>query len=266
MSDEKPMAEVVALPVPGSSAERVEALRSLLSEWWTPPDEMVGQLPGRGGSPPLDYLNHAYVTRALIECDPCWTWEPMSFTADGQPLFGLDKDGNPQSLWIWLTVHGVRRPGFGACERPGTPDAVKSIVSDCIVNAAMRFGVALNLWTGKHKAEQVKKAPRKKEPLPAAVEPNLEHLRAQVDPPADEDPDSEKTAAIDLYNRLCQQYSQEIVNGALATHKVSKYTELTPAKGKVIEASLVARARLIQEEEDRAKQLAKEQADAKRSE
>ncbi len=56
------------------------------------------------------------------------------------------------------------------------------------------------------------------------------------------------------------------MNGALATHKVSTFSELTPAKGKVIEASLKARARLIQEEEDRAKQLAKEQVDAKRSE
>jgi hypothetical protein len=55
------------------------------------------------------------------------------------------------------------------------------------------------------------------------------------------------------------------VNGALATHKVSTFSELTPAKGAVIEASLKARARLIQEEDDRAKQLAKEQADANRS-
>ena len=260
MSDEKPMAEVVALPVPGSRAERVEALRSLLSAWWEPPEDLIDTLPKAGMQ--LRYLSHVWVSRAFSEIDPEWTWAPMSYDDAGQPVLERDSQGQPVGMWITLTICGTTIPGYGSVD-PGKRDAIKELIGDALRNAGMRRGVAGSLWT---KEKPSKKAPRKKEPLPAAVERNLEHLRAQVDPPADEDPDSEKTAAIDLYNRLCQQYGQEIVNGALATHKVSKYTELTPAKGKVIEASLVARARLIQEEEDRAKQLAKEQADAKRSE
>ncbi len=260
MSDQKPMAEVVALPVPGSRAERVEALRSLLSAWWEPPEDLIDTLPKAGMQ--LRYLSHVWVSRAFSEIDPEWTWAPMSYDDAGQPVLERDSQGQPVGMWITLTICGTTIPGYGSVD-PGKRDAIKELIGDALRNAGMRRGVAGSLWT---KEKPSKKAPRKKEPLPAALERNLEHLRAQVDPPADEDPDSEKTAAIDLYNRLCQQYGQEVVNGALATHKVSKYTELTPAKGKVIEASLVARARLIQEEEDRAKQLAKEQADAKRSE
>ena len=49
-------------------------------------------------------------------------------------------------------------------------------------------------------------------------------------------------------------------SGALATHGISTFSELTPAKGKAIEASLVARARVVKEEEDRAAQLEREKA------
>jgi hypothetical protein len=260
MSDEKPMADVVPLPVPGSRAERVQALRSLLSAWWEPPEDLIDTLPKAGMQ--LRYLSHVWVSRAFSEIDPEWTWAPMSYDDAGQPVIERDSQGQPVGMWITLTICGTTIPGYGSVD-PGKRDAIKELIGDALRNAGMRRGVAGSLWT---KEKPSKKAPRKKEPLPAAVERNLEHLRAQVDPPADEDPDSEKTAAIDLYNRLCQQYGQEIVNGALATHKVSKYTEFTPAKGKVIEASLKARARLVKEEEDRAKQLAKEQADAHRAE
>jgi len=253
MSDEKPMAEVVALPVPGSRAERVEALRSLLSAWWEPPEDLIDTLPKAGMQ--LRYLSHVWVSRAFSEIDPEWTWAPMSYDDAGQPVLERDSQGQPVGMWITLTICGTTIPGYGSVD-PGKRDAIKELIGDALRNAGMRRGVAGSLWT---KEKPSKKAPRKKEPLPAAVERNLEHLRAQVDPP-------ESGAGKELYDRLCEEYGQEVVNGALATHKVSTFSELTPAKGKVIEASLVARARLIQEEEDRAKQLAKEQADAKRSE
>ena len=253
MSDEKPMAEVVALPVPGSRAERVEALRSLLSAWWEPPEDLIDTLPKAGMQ--LRYLSHVWVSRAFSEIDPEWTWAPMSYDDAGQPVLERDSQGQPVGMWITLTICGTTIPGYGSVD-PGKRDAIKELIGDALRNAGMRRGVAGSLWT---KEKPSKKAPRKKEPLPAAVERNLEHLRAQVDPP-------ETGAGKELYDRLCEEYSQEIVNGALATHGVSTFSELTPAKGAVIEASLKARARLIQEEDDRAKQLAKEQADAKRSE
>lgn len=83
----------------------------------------------------LDYVGHAATTDRLLKVDPEWSWEPMGFSPDGVPA--LDRDGN---LWIWLTVCGVRRPGVG------DGSSAKEKVGDALRNAAMRFGVALDLW------------------------------------------------------------------------------------------------------------------------
>jgi hypothetical protein len=231
-------------PIPADPNKETEApvhdpldqpLRDLLDEWWAPPGDLIGQLPGRGGSPPLDYLNHAYVTKALIECDPSWTWEPMSYTEDGQPCFIVDKNGNPQAMWIWITVNGVRRPGFGACDRPGTPDSVKSIVSDAITNAGMRFGIALSLWTGKHKETQPegdkpRKAAKARKTAVSASEGTLEST------------DTGRAA----YDRLVADYGKENVDGALATFSIAKFSEMTPQKEGMLRASLKSRAEVVE--------------------
>lgn len=83
----------------------------------------------------LDYVGHASTTDRLLEVDPCWTWEPMAYTEAGTPLFS---DGG---LWIKLTVLGVTRIGYGDGK------SVKEVIGDAIRNAAMRFGVALDLWS-----------------------------------------------------------------------------------------------------------------------
>lgn len=98
------------------------------------PPEMVGRLP-KGGVM-LDFVGHAAATDRLLQVDPEWTWEP--FARDEAGLPALDKAGN---LWINLTVAGVTRPGVG-----DGPD-MKQKISDAIRNAAMRFGVALDLWS-----------------------------------------------------------------------------------------------------------------------
>lgn len=82
----------------------------------------------------LDYVGHAAVTDRLLKVDPCWSWEPFAVDSDGLPLIGRD------GLWIRLTICGVTRPGFG--DGP----TVKEMIGDAIRNAAMRFGVALDLW------------------------------------------------------------------------------------------------------------------------
>lgn len=82
----------------------------------------------------LDYVGHAATTDRLLSVDPRWTWEPMAYTPEGLPLI---RDGQ---LWIRLTVCGVTRPGVG----DGSSD--KERIGDAIRNAAMRFGVALDLW------------------------------------------------------------------------------------------------------------------------
>lgn len=83
----------------------------------------------------LDYVGHAGTTDRLLQVDPEWTWEPVALGPFGQPVA---TDGG---LWIRLTVGGVTRYGWG-----DGPD-MKQMISDAIRNAAMRFGVALDLWS-----------------------------------------------------------------------------------------------------------------------
>lgn len=130
------------------TAEQAAALRAPF------PPEAIGQLPKpykadspkgecsdcgqRHGLPAmhLDYVGHAAVTDRLLQVDPGWTWEPMATDPNtGAPLMVGD------GLWIRLTVCGVTRVGFGDGK------STKERIGDAIRNAAMRFGVALDLWS-----------------------------------------------------------------------------------------------------------------------
>lgn len=106
------------------------------------PPETIGKLPKGGAT--LDYVGHAAVTDRLLAVDPGWTWEPVAWDDDGTPLVRVD--GNDASMWIRLTVAGVTRLGVGTV--PATSfELPKQLVSDALRNAAMRFGVALDLWS-----------------------------------------------------------------------------------------------------------------------
>lgn len=105
------------------------------------PANVIGTLPKGGVN--LKYVGHAAVTDRLLAVDPLWTWEPLATTEAGLPC--LDNGGN---LWIKLTVCGHTRIGVGDGKN------AKECISDAIRNAAMRFGVALDLW-GKDELEQV---------------------------------------------------------------------------------------------------------------
>jgi hypothetical protein len=89
----------------------------------------------------VDFVGHADVTDRLLSVDPGWNWEPLGFDSFGSPAF----DGNG-GLWIKLTVGGVTRLGYGHADGKKGGDAVKEAIGDAIRNAAMRFGVALDLW------------------------------------------------------------------------------------------------------------------------
>ena len=117
------------------------------------PPESVGKLPkpyradspkgncpechGYHGLPAvhLDYVGHAAVTDRLLTVDPEWTWEPFALDPMGLPA--RDQQGN---LWIRLTILGTTRIGVGDGK------SLKECIGDAIRNAAMRFGMALDLW------------------------------------------------------------------------------------------------------------------------
>ena len=103
------------------------------------PKSQIQQLP-KGGIR-LDYVSHGNVTRRLLEVDPDWNWEPMAWDVQGLPLF--DERGG---LWIKLTVCGVTRIGYGEPQGSDTYDRIKGAIGNAIRVAAMRFGVALDLW------------------------------------------------------------------------------------------------------------------------
>lgn len=211
-----------------------DALRALLAEWASPPAEMVDTLP-KGGKD-LKYLSHGNVTRALIESDPGWEWEPMGIDAAGQPVMVRDDQGRPVGMWIYLTVHGVRRPGYGSIayvERrgdifPAPENAVKSIISDALKVTAMRFGVALELWGTDHPDPPAKAAPRRA-PASSPGEVLTKELAAQ---------EYGKAA----YDALVGVHGKDVVSGAMASHGWDKYSHLTTETVPVLERSLTLRA------------------------
>lgn len=114
--------------------ENAEALRKPFAR------SSIGSLP-KGGAQ-LDFVGHAVVTDRLLMVDPAWSWEPFALDANGLPA--VDQRGN---LWIKLTVCGVTRIGVGDGK------SSKELIGDALRNAAMRFGVALDLWS-KEELEQ----------------------------------------------------------------------------------------------------------------
>lgn len=92
----------------------------------------------------LDYVGHAEVTARLLDVDPEWSWEPFATDPDGLPLVAIR--GDEAELWIRLTINGITRPGVGSAAADHS-DLAKNLVSDALRNAAMRFGVALELWS-----------------------------------------------------------------------------------------------------------------------
>lgn len=120
------------------------------------PPERIQKLDA--GYAKLDYVSHAWVTDRLLEIDPEWTWEPVGFDSNGLPAF--DENGG---LWIKLTVCGVTRYGYGEPQGRDKFDARKGCISNALRNAAMRFGVALDLWAKEETVKQTAKPITKNE-------------------------------------------------------------------------------------------------------
>jgi hypothetical protein len=117
------------------AAERLASLRVPF------PESVVGQLP-RGGVM-LSFVGHATVTDRLLTVDPLWSWEPFAVDEYGAPAIAIRDE--QAVLWIRLTICDVTRIGVGITSA-SKPECEKELISDAIRNAAMRFGVALDLW------------------------------------------------------------------------------------------------------------------------
>ena len=113
----------------------------------------IGKLP-KGGAM-LDFVGHAVTTDRLLSVDPEWNWEPFAIDANGLPAL----DGQ-RNLWIRLTVCGVTRIGVGDGK------SLKECIGDAIRNAAMRFGVALDLWTKEDATDYAAAITRDRTPPP----------------------------------------------------------------------------------------------------
>lgn len=104
-----------------------QALRDGLREPFPP--EQIGHKP-RGGTQ-IDFVGHAAVTDRLNKVVPDWHYTVDAEMAAGE---GFVVRGT-------FTVGGVSRVEYGEGKDP------KKAVSDLVKRGAMRFGVALDLWS-----------------------------------------------------------------------------------------------------------------------
>jgi hypothetical protein len=147
--------------------EQQDALRAPFAK------EKIQKLPTGGLQ--LDYVSHAWVTDRLLQVDPSWNWEPVAFDELGLPKF--DDNGG---LWIKLTVCGVTRYGYGEPATKDKYDQKKSAIGNAIRNAAMRFGVALDLWAKEAPVADASKN-NKPEPMSTEAMSMIEQIKNAVD-------------------------------------------------------------------------------------
>jgi hypothetical protein len=155
-------------------AAQAEALTEVYKAHANPPEALIGYLPrvwckacrdARGGHCDqhtkirncpkchnnissahidIEFVGHADVTRILLEADPLWTWEPVAWSDTGEPL--IVQRGSELRMWIRLTIHGHSRLGVGIVSTT-KDEPEKQLIGDALRNAAMRFGIALALWS-----------------------------------------------------------------------------------------------------------------------
>jgi hypothetical protein len=118
-----------------------QLLRAVLDEYATPDPKIVGTIPRNGVS--LSYVSHADVCRILIEVDPLWSWQPIEWI-EGRPAIHVIN--GTATMWGTLTLLGKSMIGVGSV-RADKQEYEKELVGDFLRNAAMRFGIALSLWS-----------------------------------------------------------------------------------------------------------------------
>ena len=143
--------------------KRTAELMKVLHDYAVPDPKIVGKLP-KGGIQ-LDFVGHADITKILLEIDPHWRWVPIAWD-NGRPAIHVEN--GMATMWGELTLLGQARLGVGSV-RADKAELDKELVGDFLRNAAMRFGIALSLWT-KQEWEDLNHnpAPAPKRPAKAA--------------------------------------------------------------------------------------------------
>ena len=118
-----------------------QLLRAVLDQYATPDPKIVGTIPRNGIN--LAYVSHADITRILIEVDPSWSWQPMEWV-NGRPAINVEN--GTATMWGTLTLLGKSMLGVGSV-RADKQELDKELIGDFLRNAAMRFGIALSLWS-----------------------------------------------------------------------------------------------------------------------
>jgi hypothetical protein len=139
-----------------------DKLRLVLDKYGVPDPKIVGKLPR--GNIQLDYVGHAEITKILIEIDPLWDWKPLKIDDDGLPSYRVE-NGMAHMAGA-LTLLGHTRLAVGSAPH-NKQDLLKELISDFLRNGAMRFGIALSLWSKEEwsdspSAPVTKKVPGKK--------------------------------------------------------------------------------------------------------
>lgn len=119
----------------------------------------------------MSYIGHAALTDRLLQSDPDWTWEPVADPAS----IGLPIAGTGVEMWIRLTIDGTTRYGYGDAPGKKGGDAIKEAIGDALRNAAMRFGVALDLW---HKGGDLYQA--EPDPVETITPEQVDELTAEL--------------------------------------------------------------------------------------
>jgi hypothetical protein len=125
----------------------------MVRDWLRKPfkPEQIGKLPATSKRPALDFVGHAAVTDRLNKIAPGWSytiderWDGLSAE------YAKGVEVQVPTFWVrgTMTIGGVSRAEFGDGK-----DA-KEAIGNFIRRGAMRFGVAIDLWS----REELESAP-----------------------------------------------------------------------------------------------------------
>ncbi len=129
-----------------------------------------------GSKAGLSYVGHAALTDRLLQADKEWTWEPVANPSS----IGLPVVGTGVEMWIRLTIGGVSRYGYGDAQDKKGGNAIKEAIGDALRNAAMRFGVALDLWHKGGDLYDAGQAPAPQAPVAVITPAQVDELTAEL--------------------------------------------------------------------------------------